>query len=322
VEEGEHAVSLRILNLPDSLQHYAGNSKWHVVDAAGKRKYPVDERPRLEVFVIHDKPADFYKEDGVWVEAMRLMFKRAGVTGLKRPESISAKVTTYCHSGHGMIYETVTGGAQFGVKSKGGEFELLEYIERKSSNVLKNQEKLRKKIEIQVGRDHATKSDEEKRRIMEERFEKEKMPPNTVNCYDQAAAVQAFCGCLGVDVTWIFQYLFGYIKTTDLVGVGMCNNPFYKSNGTRPIVPDDDPDRTGFGNHAFIESKNAGAHIRDACAGPHIREENLRAYFVNSVDAEETAKRLGKQFGRPNAKSWMLSMPGDADRTGSVKTIK
>jgi hypothetical protein len=229
------------------LQHYAGNSKWHVADAAGKRKYPVDERPRLEIFVIYDKPADFfYKEDGVWVEAMRLMFKRAGVTGFKRPESISAKVTTYCHSGHGMIYETVMGRPRFKVSPLGGDFELMNYITKKKGDNLYN----------------------------------------IVNCYDQAAAVQAFCACLGVDVSWIFQYPFGYIKTTDLVGVGMCNNPFYKSNGTLPIVPDDDSGRTRFGNHAFIENGNTGAYIRDACAGPRIGEEDLRSYLESSIDLD------------------------------------
>jgi hypothetical protein len=304
------------------LQHYAGNSKWHVADAAGKRKYPVDERPRLEIFVIYDKPAGFYK-GGVWVEAMRLMFKRAGVTGFKRPESISAKVTTYCHSTHGMTYDTVMGKSWFGVDGGGsGEFKLSEYIEGKSSAALKAQKDLRNQIEQQVLRDHATKSDKEKREIVEKRFEEEKPSLNTVNCYDQATAVQTFCACLGVDVTWIFQYPFGYIKTTGLVGVGMCNNPFYKGNGTHPVVLVNDPDRTGFGNHAFIENNKAEVYIRDACAGPHIGEEDLRAYFVNAVDAEETAKRLGKLFGRPNAKSWMLSMPGDAGRTGGVKAIK
>jgi len=113
-----------------------------------------------------------------------------------------------------------------------------------------------------------------------------------VNCYDQAGAVQSLSGALGIKTKWCFQgtppKIFGFIKTTDLIGVGNCNNPFYKSNGSAKIVPDKDPNRTGFGNHAFCE---LASKLLDACAGPHVGTENATQYLNASVDYTETTRR-------------------------------
>jgi hypothetical protein len=193
------------------------------------------------VFVIYDEPASFYN-NGVWVEALRLMFERASASGLAKPDEISARVTQYCHSRHGMRYDTKEGAAQFGVDEHGkGFFQLMKYIE-----------KVR----------------------------------NVVNCYDQAAAVQSFCGCLGVRVGWMYLKLFGYIMTIDLVGVGKCNNPLYEQvNKSKPVVAPDEPARTQFGNHAFNYVNYVGiGYIRDACAGPCVGTDFLRAYLKNTID--------------------------------------
>jgi len=113
-----------------------------------------------------------------------------------------------------------------------------------------------------------------------------------VNCYDQAGGVQSLSGALGVATSWCYQgtspKIFGLIKTTDLIGVGNCNNPFYKSNGSAKIVPVTDPQRTGFGNHAFCEF---AAKILDACAGPHVGSEDAVHYLNASVDYAETTHR-------------------------------
>jgi hypothetical protein len=53
------------------------------------------------------------------------------------------------------------------------------------------------------------------------------------NCYDQAAAVQALCGAVGVSVNWRYLSPFGYINAADLLGIGQCNNPFYSMTGSR-----------------------------------------------------------------------------------------
>ena len=108
---------------------------------------------------------------------------------------------------------------------------------------------------------------------------------NTVNCYDQAAAIQSLAGAMGVALAWIYLDPYGFIKPANLVGVGLCNSPFFKGNGTQKIMPWDDPKRTGFGNHAFAR---LGAGILDACAGPRVGNETLRQYAEAGIDAKRT----------------------------------
>jgi hypothetical protein len=268
--KGTHKVAMKFINLPTDLRHYEDDvSDWRLEEEAGAKasglSFKIPETSRLEVFVIYDKPAAFYKE-GVWVEALRLVFKKAKVAGLDRPEKISARVTEYCHSEHGMRYDTVAGYPFFVSGSDGGEFALMQYIKKQSSEVA-----VCMAFPGYCGRDNRSISS---------------LTPNTVNCYDQAAAVQAFCGCLGVDVQWIYQKPFGYIKTTDLVGVGKCNNPFFDrpSNPNTPEVSGYGY-RSGFGNHAFVAAVPQ-EYIRDACAEPHVGTEDLRAYLGASIDFE------------------------------------
>jgi hypothetical protein len=102
----------------------------------------------------------------------------------------------------------------------------------------------------------------------------------TVNCYDQASAVSCLTGALRVSLDYIFAAQFGFINSTDLVGVGSCNNPFFKSNGSSATVTSDDPSRTSFGNDAFTRFQKGANNdisgvasgidgaIGDACAGP------------------------------------------------------
>ncbi|WNG48148.1 hypothetical protein F0U60_31430 [Archangium minus] len=70
-------------------------------------------------------------------------------------------------------------------------------------------------------------------------------------CYDQASAVQVFAAALGVSTEWLFMEPYGFIHTTNLIGVGACNNPFYRSNGGDKVVMRFNPKRTSFGSHAF-----------------------------------------------------------------------
>lgn len=103
-----------------------------------------------------------------------------------------------------------------------------------------------------------------------------------VNCYDQAGGVQALCGAVGVDTTWYYLDPYGFINTTNLVGVGNCNNPFFLSNGSSAVVPADDPKRTAFGNHAFC---GLAGKVLDACAGPHTGTETKAQYCAAAIDA-------------------------------------
>lgn len=102
------------------------------------------------------------------------------------------------------------------------------------------------------------------------------------NCYDQAAAIQTLSGALGVTLRWIFLEPFGAINSTNLLGYGRCNNPFFMMNGTPQVVADrDDLQRTAFGNHAFgaFDPK-----VLDACAGPHTGTEDHQEYVDSSID--------------------------------------
>ncbi len=115
------------------------------------------------------------------------------------------------------------------------------------------------------------------------------------NCYDQAGALQSLCGAIGVNLHWIYMAPFGFIRTTHLLGYGLCNNPFFKMNKSKQIITGKDIDnplvRTGFGNHAFCELKVE--KIYDACAGPHTGDSRAK-YIKTSIDtaAGPNAKRI------------------------------
>jgi hypothetical protein len=104
------------------------------------------------------------------------------------------------------------------------------------------------------------------------------------NCYDQAAALQALCGAAGIKLSWIYMQPYGFIRRTSLLGYGLCNNPFFRMPAFRAekLVPLNDPRRTPFGNHAFC---GYGGKVLDACAGPHIGNENPEEYVDRSVDS-------------------------------------
>ena len=107
-----------------------------------------------------------------------------------------------------------------------------------------------------------------------------------VNCYDQAGAVQSLCAALGVSLTWRFLEPFGHILPTNLVGVGVCNNPFFLRTGTPPMIDPMDPRRIPFGNHAFCSILISDLRALDACAGPHLGNEPFVEYMMASIDMQ------------------------------------
>lgn len=106
------------------------------------------------------------------------------------------------------------------------------------------------------------------------------------NCYDQAGAIQVLAGCVGVHLTWIYLDPFGYINLTRLLGWhvdGLCNSPFFDFDISRMYVPQFDPTRTAFGNHAFCEY---GGRVFDACAKPHLGSADRAGYCREGIDSD------------------------------------
>lgn len=108
-------------------------------------------------------------------------------------------------------------------------------------------------------------------------------PSAVCNCYDQAAVLQFYLRTIGVAVTYCYMAPFGYLAESDLIGRGLCNNPFYLHFGNDIIVPETDPRRSGFGNHAFCQLESQG-HIADSCAGPHYGDQSVSDYLAQATD--------------------------------------
>ena len=246
---GEHTITAKITDPPDSIQAYRGKIAWGLAVESAGISVSLGATLAEIYFILADPGTPF--EKGVWVEALRFLCGRVGVRGEMDAQRAVQRITTYCHSRHSLRYNTKNGGARYGVGGFGGTFNLTAYMSR-----LKE----------------------------------------TCNCYDQAAAVQALSAALGVMLQWLYLSPFGFIKPTDLVGIGECNNPFFMSNGSERLVPVDSPDRTAFGNHAFVGSGTG--NILDSCAGPHIGHETLPEYLKASIDDTPSIYRWGFRAGR------------------------
>ncbi|KAI9687114.1 MAG: hypothetical protein M1822_002525 [Bathelium mastoideum] len=118
-----------------------------------------------------------------------------------------------------------------------------------------------------------------------------KAGPKLVNCYDQACIMKI---CLSLSpaidsLEWIFMKPFGFIKTTVLIGRGVCNNPFYGQAGRskQRLCESNLPTRSKFNNHAFVRVGGADGKIVDACSGPHLGDETLGHFIDASIDKVE-----------------------------------
>lgn len=268
---GTHTITIKTTNLPETVEAYEDNCTWQMTIGSAapinlkKAGATENQKTRLEVYAILATPPAFYTQ-GVWIEALRFLFKDAKVFGNKTIGTIAEKVTKHLHTTHGMTYDTARGGANFlgGGNFNSLSFYLFRYLKKEG---------------------YITPS-----------------APNQVNCYDQASAAQVFCGTLGIETQWIFMDPFGYINTIDLVGIGNCNNPFFGTNRTRAVIAAGSADygsRTAFGNHAFariggnatITTGNKKTdHILDPCA-LYPGNGVLMAYARVSIDQDTTFAR-------------------------------
>ncbi len=181
-------------------------------------------------------------------------------------DGVIRRVVLYCHSKAGVRYDSYFGSCYFTDGGEGGVFKLKAFLEKVIA---------------------------------------------VCNCYDQAGAVQTLLGAVGIEVDWLYMNPFGFINTTRLVGREKCNNPLFLSEPDdrhvpAKIVPRNDPNRTGFDNHAFCGiKKGRRIVILDACVGPHPGETSPQHYLKESIDRETTL------YGK-----------GNIPRSGTVKDIR
>lgn len=201
---------------------------------------------------------------------------------------------------HSYVYNTIGGSPSYIGGYSGGAFNLHTWLENRYYN-----------------RDHS------------EAIKGNKSLRKTVNCYDQAGLVQ-ITGSLGVldeslKINYWLLWPCGFINVADLIGVGMCNNPFYEDvdyeykNGRAigehyhtKIVPDDAPKfRSRFNYHAFtVIGSGDSAKVIDACAGPEIGTRTIEQYMDHAIDNNVLTQKPGCSNGKFKPKENPQLQPG------------
>ncbi len=148
------------------------------------------------------------------------------------------------------------------------------------------------------------------------RYRNDQTKKFTVNCYDQAHLVN--CALyLGLpfnlpgkpDMTTIGIYYkgsdgpgnrFGYIKTLDLVGWGLCNSPFFVGSKSRLKIETvlNSKTRESFTNHEWVciryvdETGAVKGRAVDACAGPFATPDTVHKYLDVAIDDDPKTLEL------------------------------
>jgi hypothetical protein len=238
---GEQEVTASLTGDPlGGFRMHAGDAVWSILPDGASAPLPLATTTRLEVFELLGEPSTFYsKSTGVWVEAMRFLVDRVGVTGVSNRAEAVERIASFCHRDHGLRYDTQDGASHFFRGIHLAVFKLSDYLRGG--------------------------------------------PPHLVNCYDQAAAVQALSGALGIDAQYCYLRPFGYLQVVDLVGVGLCNNPFFldPDGGFPPDPIVNGTPRSFFDNHTFCRVNN---RIYDACIGPHVGAHPADTYLASVID--------------------------------------
>jgi hypothetical protein len=135
---------------------------------------------------------------------------------------------------------------------------------------------------------------------------------NKVSCYTQAGIVYIMSKLIGIDTEVAYLSPWGYINTTNLVGWGECNNPFYEPIGCadtirsgEKVTDPDDIHRSVFGNHTFIKYNGK---IYDATCGPMLGELNKDEYLKKMIDVStpDEAKESGYPDKFDKEENWNI----------------
>ena len=116
------------------------------------------------------------------------------------------------------------------------------------------------------------------------------------NCSDQAVGVATFARLIGIQNCNVIHAIpFGYINSRNLLGIGLCNNPFF-ANPLLCVDPDfptdqltlnDDLKRSWFDEHMFV---NYNGYVYDACVGPAVGVLQIQ-YLAETIDTSTPEER-------------------------------
>jgi hypothetical protein len=125
---GDHDVTAKFGAMGNSLGWLHGDVTWQLKDAGRSLTATLKPQTRLEVFVTFDSFASFYAPQGVWKEVLRFLNEKVKVTGAATAAEAAERITKFCHSSHGLKYDTDGGRPAYGVSGGGGNLKLADYL--------------------------------------------------------------------------------------------------------------------------------------------------------------------------------------------------
>ncbi len=127
------------------------------------------------------------------------------------------------------------------------------------------------------------------------------------NCTDQAGVLEYYLKVIGIEEVMVYSLdRFGYLNKIQLVGRGVCNNPYYgTAQGCargQAVVEENCTEQTFFNNHIFCLWKIEGEwRVLDSCIGPYTGSDNKTQYLEKARDPNKL----------PNNDRTKVAQPGD-----------
>lgn len=127
--DDRHSVRVTQAGNPGlAIARHTGDVTWVIQGPPLPEPAALDNRTRLEVFVVLGPPPDLFAK-GIWAEALRLLIQQVGLNGVGDLPRAMNLITDYCHRGRGLIYDTAGKYNNFGISYNGGKFGLSTFLE-------------------------------------------------------------------------------------------------------------------------------------------------------------------------------------------------
>jgi len=142
VKVGTHETTVELSATETTLARHRGNIMWEV-DVQGCGKHSIGAS-LLEVYrIIEDSKHDFLS-DGRPVEALRFIYDNMNVSGINVSTvgtsdiATTAKITSYLHTSHSLVYDTVQGASYYlDIKNNtDAHFKLYSYIDKSGGAIV------------------------------------------------------------------------------------------------------------------------------------------------------------------------------------------